>query len=59
LTQEEVAKAYRVNRSAFLAVPAASFLADLGDKTMLVAVTLATKALVRDLDRLNCWHPRD
>ena len=43
LTQEEKEKASSVNRSAFLAVAAAFFLAELGDKTMLATVTLATK----------------
>jgi putative Ca2+/H+ antiporter (TMEM165/GDT1 family) len=43
LTQEEKEKASRVDRSAFLAVAAAFFLAELGDKTMLATVTLATK----------------
>jgi putative Ca2+/H+ antiporter (TMEM165/GDT1 family) len=42
LTEEEQAKASRINRSAFFAVAAAFFLAELGDKTMLATVTLAT-----------------
>lgn len=42
LTDEEQGKATRVTRSAFLAVASAFFLAELGDKTMLATVTLAT-----------------
>ncbi len=42
LTEDEQAKAARTARSAFLAVAAAFFLAELGDKTMLATVTLAT-----------------
>ena len=42
LTDEEAAKAGRTARSAFLAVGVAFFLAELGDKTMLATVTLAT-----------------
>lgn len=42
LTDDEQAKAERSSRSAFLAVAVAFFLAELGDKTMLATVTLAT-----------------
>lgn len=42
LSDEEAAKAQRVSRSAFLAVGVAFFLAELGDKTMLATITLAT-----------------
>jgi Ca2+/H+ antiporter, TMEM165/GDT1 family len=42
LTDEESRKASRVGRSALLAVAVAFFLAELGDKTMLATVTLAT-----------------
>ena len=42
LSDEEAAKAERVSRSAFLAVGVAFFLAELGDKTMLATITLAT-----------------
>jgi putative Ca2+/H+ antiporter (TMEM165/GDT1 family) len=42
LSEDEAAKAQRATRSAFLAVGVAFFLAELGDKTMLATVTLAT-----------------
>ena len=42
LTEEEKQKAGKGNRSAFFAVAIAFFLAELGDKTMLATVTLAT-----------------
>ena len=42
LSEEEEGKAQRVTRSAFFAVAIAFFLAELGDKTMLATVTLAT-----------------
>jgi Ca2+/H+ antiporter, TMEM165/GDT1 family len=42
LTEEEADKAKRTTRSAFLAVGIAFLLAELGDKTMLATVTLAT-----------------
>jgi putative Ca2+/H+ antiporter (TMEM165/GDT1 family) len=42
LTESEAAKAQRVSRSALFAVAAAFFLAELGDKTMLATITLAT-----------------
>ena len=42
LSDEEKDKASRINRSAFIAVAIAFFLAELGDKTMLATVTLAT-----------------
>lgn len=42
LSDEEAAKAQRASRSAFLAVGIAFFLAELGDKTMLATITLAT-----------------
>lgn len=42
LSDEENQKASRRTRSAFIAVTAAFFLAELGDKTMLATVTLAT-----------------
>lgn len=42
LTEVEAAKAARASRSAFLAVAVAFFLAELGDKTMLATITLAT-----------------
>jgi putative Ca2+/H+ antiporter (TMEM165/GDT1 family) len=41
LTQEDQARAARTTRSAVIAVGAAFFLAELGDKTMLATVTLA------------------
>jgi putative Ca2+/H+ antiporter (TMEM165/GDT1 family) len=42
LSEDEAAKAQRVTRSAFVAVAVAFFLAELGDKTMLATITLAT-----------------
>ena len=42
LSAEEAAKAERANRSAVMAASVAFFLAELGDKTMLATVTLAT-----------------
>jgi len=42
LTEEEATKASRISRSAFFAVAGAFFLAELGDKTMLATITLAT-----------------
>ena len=42
LTEEEAARAHRSDRSAVLAASVAFFLAELGDKTMLATVTLAT-----------------
>lgn len=42
LTEEEESRATRTTRSAFFAVAIAFFLAELGDKTMLATVTLAT-----------------
>lgn len=42
LSDEEAAKAARFARSALLAVALAFFLAELGDKTMLATITLAT-----------------
>jgi len=42
LTAEEAAKADRSNRSAVVAACGAFFLAELGDKTMLATITLAT-----------------
>ncbi len=42
LSEEEEGKAERSTRSAFFAVAIAFFLAELGDKTMLATVTLAT-----------------
>lgn len=42
LTEDEEQKAARVSRPAFFAVAGAFFLAELGDKTMLATVTLAT-----------------
>lgn len=42
LSDEEAAKAKRISRSAFWAVGTAFFLAELGDKTMLATITLAT-----------------
>ncbi len=42
LSEEEETKAGRASRSAFFAVAIAFFLAELGDKTMLATVTLAT-----------------
>ncbi|WP_235030147.1 TMEM165/GDT1 family protein [Nonomuraea solani] len=43
LTEEESRKAQRVTRSALIAVTVAFFLSELGDKTMLATITLATK----------------
>jgi putative Ca2+/H+ antiporter (TMEM165/GDT1 family) len=43
LDEEEQASAGRVQRSAVLAVGTAFFLAELGDKTMLATITLATR----------------
>jgi putative Ca2+/H+ antiporter (TMEM165/GDT1 family) len=43
LTDEERRKAERTTRSAIIAVSIAFFLAELGDKTMLATVTLATQ----------------
>lgn len=42
LSEDEKARAKRQTRSAFLAVSVAFFLAELGDKTMLATITLAT-----------------
>ena len=42
LSEDEESKASRTNKSAFFAVAIAFFLAELGDKTMLATVTLAT-----------------
>lgn len=42
LSEEEEGRALRSSRSAFFAVAIAFFLAELGDKTMLATVTLAT-----------------
>jgi putative Ca2+/H+ antiporter (TMEM165/GDT1 family) len=42
LTEDEKAKAQRTTRSAVIAVTVAFFLAELGDKTMLATITLAT-----------------
>ena len=42
LSEDEENKASRTTRSAFIAVAIAFFLAELGDKTMLATVTLAT-----------------
>ncbi|MDT7571153.1 MAG: Ca2+/H+ antiporter, family [Actinomycetota bacterium] len=42
LSEDEAAKAQRATRSAFVAVGVAFFLAELGDKTMLATITLAT-----------------
>ncbi|WP_082359809.1 TMEM165/GDT1 family protein [Rhodococcus opacus] len=50
LTEDEQNKAGRVTRSAFLAVTSAFFLAELGDKTMLATITLAT-----DNDWVGVW----
>ena len=43
LTEEEKRKAERSSKSAIVAVGVAFFLAELGDKTMLATITLATK----------------
>lgn len=43
LTEEEAQKAKKATGSALLAVGAAFFLAELGDKTMLATITLATQ----------------
>jgi putative Ca2+/H+ antiporter (TMEM165/GDT1 family) len=43
LTEEEKTRAERTNGSAVLAVGGAFFLAELGDKTMLATITLATQ----------------
>lgn len=43
LTEEERRKAERASRSAIIAVSVAFFLAELGDKTMLATITLATQ----------------
>ncbi|HWJ62994.1 MAG TPA: TMEM165/GDT1 family protein [Acidimicrobiales bacterium] len=43
LTDEDEARAKRTGRSAIIAVSGAFFLAELGDKTMLATITLATK----------------
>ncbi|MEE6259727.1 TMEM165/GDT1 family protein [Plantactinospora sonchi] len=43
LTEEERRKADRTTRSAIIAVSIAFFLAELGDKTMLATITLATQ----------------
>jgi putative Ca2+/H+ antiporter (TMEM165/GDT1 family) len=42
LSEGEAAKAHRSNRSALVAASVAFFLAELGDKTMLATITLAT-----------------
>lgn len=43
LTEEERSRAERTDRSAIVAVSVAFFLAELGDKTMLATITLATR----------------
>ncbi|WP_422769269.1 TMEM165/GDT1 family protein [Plantactinospora sp. WMMC1484] len=43
LTEEERSRAERTRRSAIIAVSVAFFLAELGDKTMLATITLATQ----------------
>ncbi|MDO3705372.1 TMEM165/GDT1 family protein [Micromonospora sp. C28SCA-DRY-2] len=43
LTEEERRKAEKTSKSAIIAVSVAFFLAELGDKTMLATITLATK----------------
>lgn len=43
LSADEESKASRTARSAFIAVAVAFFLAELGDKTMLATITLATR----------------
>jgi Ca2+/H+ antiporter, TMEM165/GDT1 family len=43
LSDEEKGKAEKTNRSAIIAVSVAFFLAELGDKTMLATITLATQ----------------
>nr|WP_206038431.1 TMEM165/GDT1 family protein [Rhodococcus sp. HNM0569] len=50
LSDTEASKAHTATRSAFLAVTSAFFLAELGDKTMLATVTLAT-----DSDPVGVW----
>ncbi|WP_223409000.1 TMEM165/GDT1 family protein [Occultella gossypii] len=50
LSDDEGAKAARVKKSAFIAVASAFFLAELGDKTMLATVALAT-----DHDWAGVW----
>ncbi|MBY6438559.1 TMEM165/GDT1 family protein [Rhodococcoides kroppenstedtii] len=50
LDEEEKSKADRVTKSAFIAVASAFFLAELGDKTMLATVTLAS-----DNDWVGVW----
>ncbi|QBJ96654.1 TMEM165/GDT1 family protein [Rhodococcus sp. ABRD24] len=50
LSDQEEQKAHKVTGSAFLAVASAFFLAELGDKTMLATVTLAT-----DNDWVGVW----
>ncbi|MGB2948154.1 MAG: TMEM165/GDT1 family protein [Rhodococcus sp. (in: high G+C Gram-positive bacteria)] len=50
LSEDEGAKASKITRSAFLAIASAFFLAELGDKTMLATVTLAT-----DNDWVGVW----
>ncbi|MCQ4121676.1 TMEM165/GDT1 family protein [Rhodococcus tibetensis] len=50
LSNGEQLKAGRTTRSAFLAVTSAFFLAELGDKTMLATITLAT-----DHDTVGVW----
>ncbi|WP_214109595.1 TMEM165/GDT1 family protein [Acrocarpospora catenulata] len=43
LTEEEAAKANRATKSVLMAVTVAFFLSELGDKTMLATITLATQ----------------
>lgn len=50
LSEDEGEKASKVTRSAFIAIASAFFLAELGDKTMLATVTLAT-----DNDWVGVW----
>ncbi len=50
LDEDEKSKADRVTKSAFIAVASAFFLAELGDKTMLATVTLAS-----DNDWVGVW----
>ncbi|WP_084964650.1 TMEM165/GDT1 family protein [Thermoactinospora rubra] len=50
LTSEEASKAQKVKRNALIAVTVAFFLSELGDKTMLATITLATQH-----DWLGTW----
>ena len=59
LDDDEAGRATRPTRSVILAVGTAFFLAELGDKTMLATITLATREeAARDVARIDRWDDR-